>query len=102
MRDGASGLSPLCVDGAGGRRVLPVFSFEEEAEMFLRLGGRDGGGWRARETSAGELVSVLCSPCADAGGVALDPLPGMAADGTAGLAEVDRERFLRRLAADRG
>ena len=100
MKDGVGGLSPLCVDGAAGRRVLPVFSFEEEAEMFLRLGGRDDDGWRTRETSAGELVSVLCGPCANAKDVALDPLPGMAEDGTAGLVEVGRERFLEHLAAE--
>ena len=63
--------------------------------MFLRLGGHDGDGWRERESSAGELVSVLCGPCADAKSVALDPLPGMLGDGTAALVEVDRERFLK-------
>jgi hypothetical protein len=65
---------------AGAARVLPVFSFEEEAEMFLRLGGYDGA-WRARESSAGELVSVLCSSCKDVRGLALDPLPEMLKDG---------------------
>ena len=98
-RDGGGGLEPMCVDGERGR-VLPVFSFEEEAEMFLCLGGRDGDGWRARGTSVGELVSVLFGPCADAGSVALDPLPEMLDDGMAGLVEVGRERFLERLAAE--
>ena len=32
-----------------GGRILPVFGFEEEAELFLRLGTL-GDGWRARET----------------------------------------------------
>jgi hypothetical protein len=34
----------------GAARVLPVFSFEEEAQMFLRLGGYEESGWRARES----------------------------------------------------
>ena len=46
----------LCCDDVG--KVLPIFSFEEEAEMFLRLGKTEGG-WRARETMIGELVSLL-------------------------------------------
>ncbi len=76
--------------------MLAVFGFEEEAEMFLRLGGREGDGWRAREIGVGELVSVLDGPsCADVGSVALDPVPGMPEDGTVGLVEVGRERFVR-------
>jgi hypothetical protein len=61
--------------------VLPVFSFEEEADMFLRLGDYDNQ-WRTRESCAGELVSVRYGPCADVKSVALDPLPGMFEDGT--------------------
>ena len=98
-RDGDGGPEPLRVDGARGR-ALAVFSFEEEAEMFLCLGGHDGDGWRARRSGAAEIASLLRGACADVGGVALDPLPGMPGDGTAGLVEVDRERFLGRLAAD--
>jgi len=97
-RDGDGRLEPLCVR-AGAARVLPVFSFEEEAEMFVRLGGYDGGRWRARESCAGELVSVLCGPCKDVEGVALDPLPEMLEDGTIGLVGVGRGRFLGRLMA---
>ena len=92
VKDGCGRLAPMCVDGEGGR-VLPVFCFREEAEMFLCLGGH-GDGWRARETSAGELVSVLHGPCADVKCVALDPVPGMLEDGTVGLVEVERKRFL--------
>jgi hypothetical protein len=100
-REGDGRLEPLCV-WAGAARVLPVFSFEEEAEMFLRLGGYDGYGWRARESSAGELVSVLCGPCKDVKGVALDPLPEMLKDGTVGLVGVGRESFLGQIFAREG
>ncbi len=58
----------------GDREVLPVFSFEEEAEMFLWLETLETG-WRARETTAEELVSLLYGPCAGVKKVALDPLP---------------------------
>jgi hypothetical protein len=94
-------LEPLRVR-AGTSEVLPVFSFEEEAEMFLHLGGYEGGGWQARESSAGELVSVLCGPCADVEGVALDPLPEMLEGATIELVEVGRRRFVRRLLAREG
>jgi len=95
-REGEGRLEPLCVR-AGLWKVLPVFSFEEEAEMFLRLGGYDSSGWRARESCAGELVSVLLGPCLDVEGVALDPLPEMPEDGTLGLVWVGRKRFLGQL-----
>jgi hypothetical protein len=100
-RDGDGRLEPLCVS-AGKVRVLPVFSFEEEAEMFLRLGGYEGDAWRARESSAGELVSVLCGPCKDVKGVALDPLPQMLEDGTVGLVGVGRKSFLGQMFAREG
>jgi hypothetical protein len=97
-RDGEGRLEPLCVR-AGLSKVLPVFSFEEEAEMFLHLGGYGDSEWRARESSAGELVSVLCGPCVDVEGVALDPLPEMLEDGTLGLVWVGRKRFLGQILA---
>jgi hypothetical protein len=104
-RDGDCRLEPLCVY-AGTMRVLPVFSFGEEAEMFLRLGGYiegyDGVRWRARESSAGELVSVLCGPFKDVKGVVLDPLPEMLKDGTVGLVRVGRGRFLEQIFAREG
>jgi hypothetical protein len=77
-----------------GEEVLPVFGHEEEAEMFLQLGCVVGEGWGVRESSAGELVSVLCGPCADVKEVALDPLPEMVAGSTVGLVSLPRERFI--------
>jgi hypothetical protein len=64
-----------------GEEMLPVFSHEEEAETFLRLGGM-GYGWRVGKSSAHELVSVLYGPCAGVREVALDPLPEMVAEGS--------------------
>lgn len=73
--------------------MLPVFSHEEEAEMFRSLGGA-GGGWRIRESTVGELFSVLYGPCARVGPVALDPLPEMLDEKAVGLVSLDRERLL--------
>ena len=58
--------------------ALPVFSFPDEAEMFLRLGGFEGGGWRTTEITARKIISRLAEY--ERGGVdlvALDPLPEM-------------------------
>ena len=78
---------------AGGEEALPVFSHEEEAQMYLSLGGADDG-WLVRESTAGELVSVLHGPCAHVGRVALDPLPEILGEKTIRLLSLDRERFL--------
>ncbi len=61
--------------------------------MFLRLRG-EGEDWQARESGAGELVSMLYGPCADVKEVALDPLPEMVAERTVGLVSLLRERFI--------
>jgi hypothetical protein len=85
-----------------GGETLPVFGYEEEAEMFLHLGGYGDGGWSARESSSGEIVSVLCGPCSGAESVALDPLPGIVANGTLSLVWLGRERFLKELLGHAG
>ena len=72
---------------------MPVFSFEEEAEMFLRLGLPEGEGWRVRESTCGELTSVLHAPCRDIRHVALDPMPETVGEGTVGFASLEREHF---------
>jgi hypothetical protein len=87
-------LEVLTTSLAGGEEALPVFSHEEETEMFLRLGRVGFDGWQARESTAGELVSVLCGPCAGVERVVLDPLPEMVAERTVGLVSLSRERFV--------
>jgi hypothetical protein len=84
----------VLVEGCDGERILPVFSGEDEAEMFVWLGGAFEDGWRVRETSAGELVSMLYGPCAHVRRVALDPSPEMPGMGAVDLVSVTRERFL--------
>ena len=97
-KDGRLPAHTLTVD-CGDGRALAVFSGEGEAEMFVWLGGAFEDGWRARETSTGELVSMLCGPHSGVGSVALDPSPGMAEAGTIGLVIVGREWFLDRIVA---
>jgi len=87
-------LEVLAIDLAAGEEALPVFSHEEEAEMFLRLGRVGFEGWQARESTAGELISVLYGPCAGVKRVVLDPLPEMIAEWTVGLVSLSRERFV--------
>lgn len=87
----------LDIDFATGEDALPVFSYEEEAEMFLGLWEMTFDGWQARESTAGELISVLYGPCAGVERVALDPLPKMVAQRTVGLVSLSRERFLNLL-----
>lgn len=78
---------------ADGGEALPIFSYEQEAELFLGFQAA-GSGWRVRESTAGELISVLCGPCASATEVSLDPLPEMVAEGALGLVNLSRERFV--------
>jgi hypothetical protein len=86
----------LTIQLSTGGEALPVFSHEEEAEMFVRLGSW-GAGWRAKEASARELVSVLLGPCAGLGLVALDPWPEIHAEMVVGLIGVNRVDFVNLL-----
>jgi hypothetical protein len=91
-KDGAPWAELLVARSAGGP-ALPVCSGEGEAEMFVWLGGAFEDAWWIRETTAGELISVLYGPGANVGWVALDPSPQMTPDEI--LADsVSRERFV--------
>lgn len=75
---------------------MPVFSFREEAKIFLQLGVLETG-WRVMESTCEELVSVLYDPCKDVRRVALDPLPKMAVENTVGFVSLSREAFVEGL-----
>jgi hypothetical protein len=66
----------LTFDLENATGFLAVFSFKEEAELFLGVLEDDQKKhyWRSRETSVGEWLSILYGPCKGVGGVALDPL----------------------------
>ncbi len=92
----------LTVTTAGGVEVLPVFSFPEEAEMYLHLcPGASGHGLRPMEFSEGELASILCGPCREVKAVALDPLPEACGGTLNGLLSVRREEFVLALLDER-
>lgn len=65
-------LAVLTVFSASGAETVPVFGTEGAAEAFLGCGGF-GTGWRVRETTAGELISLLLSHLRDAPRVVTDP-----------------------------
>ena len=73
---------------------LLVFSHEEEADLFLSLSEVGNDGWRARESTPGELISMLYRPYAGAKEGALDPLPEMVAQRTLALVSLSRECFM--------
>jgi hypothetical protein len=96
-----NGLEALTIRTDDEQETLPVFSSGEEARISLRFGGVTGG-WRARESGAGELVSVLSGPCAGVKKVALDPSsPEMVVEGTVGLVSLLRESFMNLIMARR-
>jgi hypothetical protein len=86
---------------AGGETVLPVFSFQEEGELFLRLKATEAHWW-PRETTTGELVSLLLGLCARVDKVALDPLPGLWERKILELVSTDRRCFVRHLLGEVG
>jgi hypothetical protein len=85
-------LEVLTTSLADGREVLPVFSFEEEAALFLRRGVR--GSWRVRLTEAGELVSLLYGLCHRVELVALDPISDSETEVMNRLVSLERGRFV--------
>jgi hypothetical protein len=94
-RGDCSQMKVLTINLCGDREALPVFSFKEEAEMFLQFAVADKG-WLVRETTTGELISVLYGPCAGVGRVALDPPPPeIFAEAMTYLVSLRRERFVR-------
>lgn len=80
--------------------ALPVFSFLDEAEMFLRLGGFEAEGWQTVGSTAGELVSRLAEyHRAGVDLIALDPLPEMVSsmfDATIALVTLSLSSFAER------
>ena len=85
----------LTID-AGGETVLPLFSFQEEVELFLHFQAK-GADWWTRETTTGELVSLLLGLCARVDKVALDPLPSLGRREIIGLVSTGRRHFVRYL-----
>src|ERR687889_1478658 len=96
-KHGVSGLDVLTIHlGGGAVEALAVFTFEEQARVFLdfRFGASEEG-WVVRQTWPGELASVLCGPCSAAKRVAMDPPPEAVEKGkSAGFRAINRGKFL--------
>ena len=92
-KDGFGKPDLLTVDLDDAGEALPIFSFEEEAEMFLWLQTTEDGR-EVRETTPGQLVSILYGPCADVGRVMLDPLPEIGVRMQISLLGMDRHDFV--------
>src|SRR3712207_5531082 len=91
-----SNIDVLTVRVEGSGEALAIFSFEEEARMFLdfRLAASEEG-WCVRQTSVGEVVSVLYGPCSTAKKLVLDPVPKVGGKEMVGLLNMHRNDFLR-------
>ena len=66
-------LTLLTLAGTPRGRALPVFDTRRAAREYLRLGGLVG--WRVRESTVGELVSILLGPLAGVERVLVSPSP---------------------------
>ncbi len=99
VRDERGRSEVLLGELVGGKKALPVFSFREEADLFLRLGVHEPG-WRIKETGVEELSSVLLGPCRRVERVALDPLPEIGAEPVNRLVSMSRGSFLAFLLKD--
>jgi len=76
--------------------AMPVFSREREAASFLSAKGLERGWW-ARETSLGEIVSLLLGPYAGVSRILLDPPAGGVVGPPEGPAAVERRAFVDHL-----
>lgn len=66
------------ISEAGDGQALPVFSTYRAANEYLQSGDF-GSEWHVRESTAGELISLLMGHVADVETVVLDPPLGMLA-----------------------
>lgn len=73
---------------------LPVFSNKISAHSFLRSNGFGREGWHVRESTAGELISLLMGHIADVELVTLNPLSADAKYDTATPEIVNKRDFI--------
>ena len=76
-----------------GGETLPVFSSEPAARAFLRT-NRCGAGWHVRESTAGELISLLMGHIADVDLVTLNPSSAAASNEVTGSETMDKRDFI--------
>jgi hypothetical protein len=101
---GGAPASPFTVLLPEGREAMALFSSEEEARMFCHLRAEEGADHlRVRETSTGEVLSLLFCPWW-AKHLVLDPLPevlgGRLSPRSLEVMALDRQSFARSFCGD--
>ena len=81
----------------GTTEALALFSGEEETRMFCHF-CEEGASANIRQTTAGEVISLLYCPWCAAKHVALDPFPEILGGRLLELLTLDREDFALRFA----
>ena len=81
----------------GATEALALFSGEEEARMFCHFCEKVASA-KIRQTTTGEVISLLYCPWCAAKHVALDPFPEILGGRLLGLLTLDRADFARRFA----
>lgn len=85
-------LEVLTVSSAG-EEMLPIFATKQAARGFLRSGNLEAG-WRIRESTAGELISLLLSRLADVGRISVYPRPEGLFDDAVTAEGVSKREFI--------
>ncbi len=99
LLDDSGPVHPFTLPLPDGRAAIAVFSSEEEAKMFCHFRKR-AADLSVRETSTGEILSLLYCPWCAAKHVALDPLPEVLGDAwLLELLTLDRHSFDRHFAS---
>ena len=94
--EGSPQALPLTVFLSDGKEALALFSGEEEARMFCHF-CEEGASANLRQTTAGEVISLLYCPWCAAKHVALDPFSEILGNRLLlGLLTLDREDFALR------
>jgi hypothetical protein len=95
--EGSTWTLPFTVSCPQGTEAIALFSGEEEAMMFCHF-SKQGAKGSIRETTAGEVLSLLYGPWSVAGHVALDPFREVLGARFLELLTLSRERFARSFA----
>ena len=95
--EGSPQALPVTVFLSDSTEAMALFSGEEEARMFCHF-CKEGASANIRQTTAGEVLSLLYCPWCTAKHVALDPFPEVLGKPLLELLTLDREGFARRFA----
>lgn len=92
-RHGNHCLEVLTISSETREETVPIFRDARSAEAFL-LRGDFGPGWWTRESTAGEMISLLFTCLAEARHVALDPPAIFATANVVGLESTSKKEFI--------